>query len=64
MAIDLVTKFLPYVDEVIKNESKRDLLTNSDFTWSGAHSVKIYKVNTAKMNDYGRAGPSEGNWSR
>lgn len=64
MAIDLVTKFLPYVDEVFKNESKRDLLTNSDFTWSGAHSVKIYKVNTAKMNDYGRSGPSGGNWSR
>lgn len=37
MAIDLVTKFQPYVDEQFKNESKRDLLTNQDFTWEGAH---------------------------
>lgn len=64
MSVDLVTKFQPYTDELFKNESKRDLLTNQDFTWSGAHSVKIYKVNTAKMNDYGRSGPTTGNWSR
>ena len=43
MAIDLVTKFQPYVDEQFKNESKRDLLTNQDFTWEGAHTIKIYK---------------------
>lgn len=64
MAISLVTKFQPYVDELFKNESKRDLLTNQDFSWTGAHSIKVYKVSTASMNDYGRSGPSEGNWSR
>lgn len=64
MAIELVTKFQPYVDELFKNESKRDLLTNQDFTWTGAHSIKIYKISTATMNDYGRSGPAEGNWSR
>lgn len=63
MAIDLVTKFAPYVDEQFKNESKRDLLTNQDFTWTGAHSVKIYKISTSKMNDYDRDGTGE-NWSR
>lgn len=63
MAIDLVTKFAPYVDEQFKNESKRDLLTNQDFTWTGAHSVKIYKISTSQMNDYDRDGTGE-NWSR
>ncbi|WP_338148931.1 hypothetical protein [Dysosmobacter acutus] len=26
--------------------------------------MKAYKVTTSKMNDYGRSGPAEGNWSR
>ena len=54
MAIDLVTKYLPYVDELFAKESKKDLLTNNDFEWTGAHTVKIYTVTTAAMNDYGR----------
>lgn len=64
MAIDLVTKFLPYVDELFTTESKKSLLTNQDFSWTGAHTIKVYKVTTASMNDYGRSGPSTGNWSR
>lgn len=60
MAIDLTTKFLPYVDEVFTNESKRSLLTNSDFEWTGAHSVKVYKITTSQMNDYDRAGTGSG----
>ena len=59
MAINLVTKFLPYVDEIFKNESKRSLLTNQDFQWTGAHTVKVYKVTTSTMNDYDRAGTGE-----
>ena len=59
MAINLVTKFLPYVDEIFKNESKRTLLTNNDFEWTGAHTVKVHKVNTVSMNDYDRAGTGE-----
>ena len=65
MAIDLVTKFAPYVDEQFENESKRDLLTNRDFDWTGAHTVKIYKISTSQMNDYQRNGPvPAGQWSR
>lgn len=64
MSIELVTKFLPYVDEVFRNESKKYLLTNQDFDWSGAHTVKIYKISTGTMNDYGRTGPTGNNWSR
>ena len=64
MAIQLVTTFLPYVDEQFYTESKKSLLTNQDFSWTGAHTIKVYKVTTASMNDYGRSGPTEGNWSR
>lgn len=60
MAIDLVTKFLPYVDEMFTTESKKSVLTNNDFQWTGAHTVKVYKVNTAPMTDYDRAGTGTG----
>lgn len=56
MATDLTTKYLPYVDEQFSTESKKSLLTNQDFDWTGAHTVKVYKVNTAEMNDYIRNG--------
>lgn len=64
MAIELAEKFLPYTDEQFATESKKSLLTNQDFSWSGAHAVRIYKITTSSMNDYGRSGPAEGNWSR
>ncbi len=64
MAISLATKFAPYTDEQFSKESRTTLVTNQDFDWSGAHTVKVYKVQTAGMNDYGRTGPAEGNWSR
>lgn len=64
MAVDLVTKFSPHVDEQFSTESKKALLTNQDFDWTGAHTIKVYKVTTAGMNDYGRKGPADGNWSR
>lgn len=54
MAIALATKYAPYTDDLFKSESKKELLTNNDFDWTGAHSVKIYKVSTAEMNDYDR----------
>lgn len=56
MAIALVTKFLPYVDEIFTKESKKEKLTNNDFEWTGAHTVKVYKITTASMNDYDRLG--------
>lgn len=60
MAIELVTKFLPYVDEIFAKESKKALVTNQDFEWTGAHTVKVYKVSTGKMNDYDRSGTGSG----
>lgn len=64
MAIELVTKFLPYVDEQFSTESKKSLLTNQDFNWTGANTVKVYKISTGSMNDYGRSGTTGSNWSR
>jgi len=64
MAIELATKYLPYVDELFTKESRRSLVTNQNFSWDGAHTVKVYSVTTAGMNDYGRAGATGGNWSR
>lgn len=64
MAIELVTKYLPYVDEIFAAESKKELLTNQDFSFKGAHTVKIYKISTGKMQDYGRSGATGNNWSR
>ena len=60
MAINLVTNFLPYVDEMFTTESKKSLLTNQDFAWTGAHTVKVYKVGTSKMTDYDREGTGTG----
>ena len=64
MAIELAIKFAPYVDEIFTAESKLSLLTNQDFDWTGAHTVKVYKIGTGTMNDYGRNGVAGDNWSR
>lgn len=54
--MDLATKFAPYTDELFSQESKLSLLTNQDFDWINAETVKIYKVSNATMNDYDRRG--------
>jgi hypothetical protein len=64
MAINLTTKVAPYTDEVFAKESKKSLLTNSDFDWVGAHTIKVYKISTVGMNDYNRSGADDNNWSR
>lgn len=54
MAINLVTKFSPLVDEKFYAESKTSLVTNKDYEFVGAKTIKIFSVGTATMNDYGR----------
>ena len=46
---------------MFSTEAKKSLVTNNDFTWTGAHTVKVYKISTATMNDYDREGTNEGN---
>lgn len=64
MSIELVTKYTPYVDELFATESKHQQITNRNFSWDGAHTIKLYKAGTSAMHDYGRAGAGTGNWSR
>lgn len=59
MTINLVEKFSPVVDEKFTAEAKSSLLTNNDYDWTGAKTVKVYTVTTADMNDYDRAGAKE-----
>lgn len=53
-SINLVSKFAPAVDERFSAESKTSLITNKDYDFIGTHSIKIFSVDTAEMNDYGR----------
>ena len=46
MAIDLITQYQSLVDEKFTTESKKSLVTNNDYSWTGAHSIKVYKVTT------------------
>lgn len=65
MAIELATEFQPAVDELFTSESKTALVTNNNFSWTGAHTIKIYKVGSASMSDYERnAEVLQGNKSR
>lgn len=52
--MELTTIYAPKTDELFKAESKLSLLTNTDYDWSGAHSVRLWKISTASMNDYTR----------
>ena len=54
MSVELAKKYAPYTDELFKAESKTSLLTNTDFDWTGAHTVSVWKISTVGMNDYAR----------
>lgn len=56
MAIELATQFQAYTDEQFTAESKASLVTNHDFGFTGAHTVKIYKVTTTELEDFNRNG--------
>lgn len=54
--LELASVFAPLTDEKFAVESKKELLTNNDISFTGAKSVKVYKISTGTMNDYDRAG--------
>lgn len=54
--IDLITQYQGLVDEKFTTESKKSLVTNQDYSWDGAHAIKVYKVSVSSMNDYARNG--------
>lgn len=57
MAIELIDKVEALVDETFTKVSNKAIVTSEEaFEWNGAHSVKVYKITTASMNDYDRNG--------
>lgn len=54
MSIALAKKYESKVDELFKAESKTSLLTNTNYNWTGSHSILIYKMTTAPLNNYAR----------
>ena len=54
MSIELAAKYAAQTDELFKAESKISLLTNTDYDWTGAHAVKLYKISTSPLNNYTR----------
>ncbi|NJP41490.1 hypothetical protein HCH52_10570 [Oscillospiraceae bacterium HV4-5-C5C] len=59
MSIDLAKKYSSNVDELFTAESKKALLTNTDYDWTGAHTVVVYKLSTVEMQDYARNVPKD-----
>lgn len=65
MAIELATQFQAYTDEQFYSESKTSLVTNKDFSFDGAKTIKLYKMQSTEMEDFNRNGPIlEGNKSQ
>lgn len=54
MSITLAQKYIAATDELFKAESKKQLFTNTDYDWTGAHSVLVWKISTTALNDYAR----------
>lgn len=54
MSVELTTIYAPKTDELFAAESRISLLTNTDYDWTGAHTVKVWKISTSEMNDYSR----------
>ena len=54
MSFEQTKKYAPKTDELFKAESKISLLTNTDYDWTGAHSIAVWRIATAAMNDYVR----------
>lgn len=63
MSIELIKKYSPKVDEAFAAESKLSLLTNTNYDWTGARSVLVYRFTTAEMNDYTRNVEPGGDYS-
>lgn len=55
--INLVTKFVPIMDEVYKRESVTSILdtANSNIQWIGANAVKVFKFAANGLGTYSRA---------
>ena len=58
MAINLVTKYSDKVAEAFKKGSLTTGVSNSDYTFEGVKTVKVFSVGTVALSDYNRSGTS------
>ena len=56
MSIELALQYQPHTDEIFTTESKKEIISNKNFSWAGAASIKIYRIGTSPMHDYDRVG--------
>ncbi|MPM15673.1 hypothetical protein SDC9_62044 [bioreactor metagenome] len=56
MAINLASKYSDKVAERFRKASLTGGVSNSDYTFDGVKTVKVYSVDTAPLNDYNRSG--------
>ena len=68
-SLDLVTKFIPFLDEVYKEESKTSVLDTlpDRVNWIGAQTAKVYKIDIDGLGNYSRnagyvPGSVDGTW--
>lgn len=54
--VNYATKYSNTVDEIIKAGALSDSAINNDYEFTGAQTVKVYSMGTAKMNDYRTSG--------
>lgn len=53
---DYAVKYSPVVDEKFRGEAKSEGTINHNYDFVGAKTVKVYRIETAPMNDYKRSG--------
>lgn len=54
--VNYATKYSNTVNEIIKAGALSDSAVNNDYEFTGAQTVKVYSMGTAKMNDYRTSG--------
>lgn len=52
MSINLALKFSPKLDERYKHNSFTDAWCGTNYDWEGVNAIKVYTINTGKLNDY------------
>lgn len=52
MAINLAQKFSNKLDERYKHNSMTDAFCGNSYDWEGVNAIKVYTINTGKLNDY------------
>lgn len=66
-SIDLVTKYQQAVDELFSSESRAKQVSNEEYKFTGAHTIKVFSVSTSPLTDYDRSGAkvkAKEQWSR